>query len=654
MRGMGPGWTYQRLRGIIEHRLGTLERRLPSADWSDFDVNVSADVFRNRRIWPIDVKAAERMALQYPDPSLQSRIHDLIGGEQAIFGGKNRTVGWPPDWHYNADDQRRLAADEHFSRLSAFGHGDIKNFWEPGRFGFVWLLCRAHFAGVISNAAALFFQAVADFADKNPPFRGPQWMCGQEAALRMVAIAAGWSVFGASASDEDVSNVSRLFAATAKRIAVHLDYALSQKNNHGLSEAMGLLVIGLALPEHENSSAWIQTGRETLERESVALVDADGGFSQQSANYHRVMIHDLVAAVAIAGHHSIELPECRSALQRSALFLHSMIVREGRQPRYGHDDGACVLNWTSCAYDDFRPALQEASFASGQGLPIEPGPWDTGLAWLGCSAPEAAIRKQLPRNAKYVHRDAGIAVLRGNASHGVEQYAAIRIPPAVFRPSQVDAMHVDIWFDGYNVAIDPGTYRYNAEGDWSTIPLALGESHNVLGSRGHDLARRVGRFLYVPWPQARVAENSHSMTIPEQAVCGVWDRPLGGIQKWTRAVQMTSDGVEIHDRVICCQGCPIELRWQLADGEVVETPDRVEERTRAFRWRIPFGVVELRIEVDTPQAPLSIQHSRASEHVAGWYAPRYGQLAPCHRVVAKIESGIATELTITSRFRLVE
>lgn len=669
MRAMGPRWTYQRLQGIVENRLGSLARRLPNASWSDFDVDVPVDEFRQRRIWPIDIHASRRVAIEYPDADLARRVGDLIGGELSLFSGRCRSLGWPPDWHLNADDECRLTAQNHFSRLSTFGHGDIKNFWEPGRFGFVWLLGRAHCAGVIANAAELFFQALGDFVDKNPPYRGPQWMCGQEAALRAVTIAGGWSLFGASATDEDVRNVTRLFSATANRIAVHLDYALSQKNNHGLSEAMGLLVIGLALPEHADATQWIQTGRTTLEREAAALVDADGGFSQQSANYHRVMIHDLVAAVTIAAHHGMELPGCRAALDRSSRFLHSMMVRHGRQPRYGHDDGACVLDWTSCAYDDFRPALQEASFASGRDLPIEPGPWDAGLPWLGCSAPETMPRQRLTATAKTIHHHAGLAVLRGRDRQGAEQYAAMRVPPAVYRPSQVDAMHVDVWIDGCNVAIDPGTYRYNADGQWSTIPLALGSSHNVIGSEGHDLARRVGRFLYVPWPKVRIAPSPLSVPDSDQTVGGIWDRPIGGIQKWTRTMEMTEGGVVIRDRVSCRSKCPVELRWHLADGEVIDPSNAVPHQAVSrqavsrqamsqpagqFQWKLPVGVVQLGIEVDCSEAKLQLHHERASEQVAGWFAPRYGELAPCHRVVAEIVSGTATELTITSRFRLVE
>ena len=41
--------------------------------------------------------------------------------------------------------------------------------------------------------------------------------------------------------------------AVAERIEKNIDYAYSQKNNHGMSEAIGLLTIGLLFPELQQS-----------------------------------------------------------------------------------------------------------------------------------------------------------------------------------------------------------------------------------------------------------------------------------------------------------------------------------------------------------------------------------------------------------------
>lgn len=667
VRSMGLKWTFSRARGMIDARTNALERCLPSAPWNTFEADVGLDQFRARSIWPISHSAASQFEALHPDSKLPEQFERLVQGHFALFGGKERELGWPPDWRRNADDDRKIPSQDHFSKISTFAHGDIKNFWEPARFGFVWILCRAHFAGLTNESGRLFFQAVTDFAEKNPAFQGPQWMCGQEAALRAAAIAAGWSVFREHASDQQTRTVIQLLIATAKRIAVHLDYALSQKNNHGLSEAMGLLLVGLAVPEHPDAKRWLDLGRLTLESEASRLVDPDGGFSQQSASYHRVMVHVLVAAVSIARHHAVELPRCVAALQRSSQFVSTLLVSNGKQPRYGHDDGACVLDWTGCAYDDFRPSLQEACFASGVPLPNKAGPWDVGLAWLGAVDPTILQRREPVHQPVAVLHHAGLVALRDK-----DAFASMRVPPAVYRPGQVDAMHVDVWLKGHTIALDPGTFRYNASGNWSTIPLALGRYHNVVTSGDADLAKRVGRFLYVPWPKATVRTETSPVIQRRNAVTAKFANSIGKIQEWNREVSVNDCEVEVVDSIQCRSSCPISLRWQLSDGPIDSTgrwdgatverlqneqlPNKQpsnEQKGHWMRWQTAAGLAELAVTVDHPAVSVSPIYQRASESAAGWYAPRYGELAPCHTVTTEIDSRTATELQIRSRFRII-
>ena len=74
----------------------------------------------------------------------------------------------------------------------------------------------------------------------NPPFAGPNWLCGQEAALRVLHLSEnlprplpGWA--------------RPVLAAHARRIAANPAYAMAQDNNHPLSEAAGLLVCGMLM-----------------------------------------------------------------------------------------------------------------------------------------------------------------------------------------------------------------------------------------------------------------------------------------------------------------------------------------------------------------------------------------------------------------------
>jgi len=55
---------------------------------------------------------------------------------------------------------------------------------------------------------------------------------------------------------ERVVALSTMIAVTADRIEAYTGYALSQNNNHGISEAMGLFTAGLLFPEFQRAESW--------------------------------------------------------------------------------------------------------------------------------------------------------------------------------------------------------------------------------------------------------------------------------------------------------------------------------------------------------------------------------------------------------------
>jgi len=114
-------------------------------------------------------------------------------------------------------------------------------------------------------------------------------MCGQEASFRLIAVGYALQAFRShpATTDARVLLTARLATATVDRIRAHLSYALSQQNNHGISESLGLFTAGALWPQLEGSAGWRDQGLETLFPQVDALVDMDGGFSQHSSNYHR-------------------------------------------------------------------------------------------------------------------------------------------------------------------------------------------------------------------------------------------------------------------------------------------------------------------------------------------------------------------------------
>jgi asparagine synthase (glutamine-hydrolysing) len=67
-------------------------------------------------------------------------------------------------------------------------------------------------------------------------------------------------------------------------------------------------------------------------------------------------------------------------------------------------------------------------------------------------------------------------------------------------------LHVDLWWKGQNIAVDPGTYSYNAPKPWNN-PLAATPFHNTLTVDGADQMERYGKFLWFPWLKGKVVRD---------------------------------------------------------------------------------------------------------------------------------------------------
>src|SRR4029077_3659749 len=163
-----------------------------------------------------------------------------------------------------------------------------------------------------------------------------------------------------------------------------LDYALSQRNNHGISEGLGLWTIGLLFPELRASARRRERGRRVLEEQGRALIYEDGSFSQHSVNYHRLMLHAYIWSIRLGDLHGRPLSdELRRRVARAGDWLYQMQDDfTGRAPNYGPNDGALILPLSNCAYPDLRPVVQATRYLTTGTRSFGPGPWDEDLFWI--------------------------------------------------------------------------------------------------------------------------------------------------------------------------------------------------------------------------------------------------------------------------------
>ena len=521
-------------------------------------------------------------------------------GYARVFSHELVEVGRPDRWTRSVLTGRSVSPEAHWSRIRDDGDEDIKGVWELSRFSWAYALVRAWLRDGDARHVELFWSTLEDWMARNPPNRGPNWMCGQEASFRLIAVAFALQAFRdhPATTDARLALAARLAAVTAQRILGRFGYALSQQNNHGVAEAIGLQTAAAFWPAYMDAGEWGRRGTEALADQCAELIGPDGGFSQHSTNYHRLLLQLLTWSELVERSAGRTLPPpVRAKALAATDFLAGLLEADGTVPRYGHDDGANLFPLSSCPYADFRPAVGAAlALFKGERLPA--GPWDeTALLLLGPS-PASAPRAVRP---PAMFPDAGVFVLRHG--RGTLFFRA----PTVFRtrPSQADQLHVSFRWDGEWIAEDPGSYSYNAPGGWEGF--AASRFHDVVTADDGDAMRRFRRFLWLPWTTCDVRAEDGDVRAAHLGFPGY---------RAQRRVLRIGQGFVVVDRMtgLLGQSGRFVLRWH--------------GRSRA-------GLEQLAIACSAPSEEEYV--TALPEGGEGWHSAHYGAKAPawCRRIVAR-------------------
>ena len=529
----------------------------------------------------------------------------LLAGRATWFSHEVHNIGTPPDWFLDpASGQRFSDGRQHWSRCKTFAGGDIKRCWELSRWGWASLLARAwRLSGDSRYRDGLNFLS-RSWCRANPVNGGSNWLCGQEASIRLLHALQAWQLSDAPSLFPNLTPERAAFAAAhLQRITATERYAQAQDNNHWTSEAAALFIGGSWLVASGSSHAtdgcqWAQAGRRALERSVCRLVMPDGSFAQHSITYHRLLLDTLAQVELWRRWLDLEPFSKRFSTRCSAAtsWMNAMVdPLSGDGPNLGSNDGAFCYGLHSQPYRDFRPTLQMASVLF-QGHPALPsGPWDEPLHWLGVvgdGIPDQ-VEQPSPTPPITLFVDGGYAVLRTVTS----SWAVFRLPNYRFRPAHADPLHFDLWYQGVNLLRDGGSYAYNASpADLAVFPGIA--SHNTVQFDSAEPMPRIGRFLWGDWLQLEGPPQVESNSVIAAYRC-----PHGRHQ---REVQVDEGGHRWTITDTCSDfKSHLLLRWRLCPGD----------------WRLSGSsligpMVTLQIHCDQPISRLEL--------VTGWESRHYG------------------------------
>jgi asparagine synthase (glutamine-hydrolysing) len=607
-RELGLRWTIFRLAYAFRLRTELLRLQMPMGKWSDYQKHVGAGSSRPTLSRPSE------LPLNPPwDPQTAVAEADrLLNGEIKYFAHEFIKTGFPLNWHKDHVAGVELESTKHWSHYSDNASDDIKFIWEPNRFSFVYALVRAYFATHNEEYPEAFWSLIEDWTKHNPPNTGPNWMDGQEVALRLMAWTFGYRAFinCPSTNLRRKENFILYVAAHAERIYKNRSFAVFTHNNHSITEAFGLWMTGLLFPELKHAEKYLSFGRMSLEREARAQLFPDGTYSMYSLNYHRFVLHLYLYAIRLSEiNNSPFSTQLVNFVTASLEYLSHLIdSATGQMPVYGSNDGALVLPLNNCDFTDYRPLLQLGwHITKGERL-FEPGPWDEDIFWL-CGADSLSQRERVGvrANLQSSFPHGGTYLLRSTNS-----YALIRCTDFTSRPSHADQLHVDLWIRGRNIAVDAGTYLYSGQGHWRN-GLARTSVHNTVTVDGKDQMTMLSRFTWTNWSRGKVLKHEKDLWQGEH------DGYMPVSHKRT-VMALEGDRWLVIDNLVAKEPHHYALQWLFGDFPFEQKDNSVLLSVDGMKYKV-------QIAATTEHGNFSLVRAD-SDSTRGWRSRYYGHKEP--------------------------
>ncbi|HEY3063331.1 MAG TPA: heparinase II/III family protein [Chloroflexota bacterium] len=497
-------WHIQRNRGELSdlalHR--ALGGSIPEQAFDAFVKRFFVDPVEARQRAQALVGAYPELAQRTRQAADQALDHivDLLGSGPTQLGERidwhidfKVGIGWPPS--VLADDQDYLRLGEPC---------DVKMPWELSRCHHWVALGRAYALDGDPHYAAEFVEQLAAWLDDNPWPYGVNWGRAMEVAVRAVNWLWAAALFAGAPEFTPVVKARLLKALLqhGRHIASNLEYS-DNNGNHYLSNGVGLLFLGVLLPEIADAPAWRRTGEEIVWGEIERQVHADGVDFEQGIGYQGLVLEFWYSCVLLCQRNGIAVPlHVLDRLQRMFEFTHAYTRPDGTFPQMGdNDDGRLA------GIDDEPPGSHCRHLAVGAAMfdrpdwlaaagdAVETSVWLVGPSVLGLPcAPATHTSTAFEQGGFYVLRsdeavmvvDVGEVGMRGIGGHGHN-----------------DVLSFDLWAAGAPLLVDSGTYTYTADPVARQAMRSIA-AHNALRVDGEETSRLGGeRWLW------QIANDAH-------------------------------------------------------------------------------------------------------------------------------------------------
>ena len=484
---MGLDWTLFRIKYLFLQKSGHFDRMNKKIVKKTNLLNGSK-LFLPKIEWINRNFIGDEIFLERADNALDGKIF-AFSHEYFDYSDNGRIA-----WNINPISKVRADNSLNWNNLPDFGeYGDIKLIWEASRFPQVYAFINAYSITKDEKYAKACLEQIIDWIDTNPYPKGVNYKCGQEITFRIIAWMMAIDYFKDFLSKEDEAKIVKNIYASILRVDANIDYAArAVKNNHSLSEAIGLIFFGLYFEQFDESKKLLKLGVKYLQKESTYQVYADGSYIQHSFTYQRLALDILSFVIMISEKKGFKLPlEIKQRHKKMINFLNAFIQENGWLPNYGTNDGANLFPISGNDYRDFRPSLNFASVISSQETLFADN--STLVEFF-----KLDIKKEQNLKKLQQYDDGGYYILKNK-----NLFSYIRCHSYKNRPAQNDMLHLDVWHKGTNIFCDAGSFSYNTDKKFkNNFNGTIG--HNTIMINNDNQMEQVLNFGWSNWTKSKL------------------------------------------------------------------------------------------------------------------------------------------------------
>jgi Heparinase II/III N-terminus/Heparinase II/III-like protein len=346
---------------------------------------------------------------------------------------------------------------------------DARVLWELNRLGHLITLGQAYSVTRDEKFTDEFLNQARSWSEQNPYGLGPNWQCAMEVALRAMNLLVTLELFKTSPqiTEQTFTQFLALLDQHGTYIRNNLEFSYIATSNHYFSDVIGLLWLGIMLPELRDASEWRQFSFREMLRQMDKQVLPDGADFESSTGYHRYILELLLYSFLLCRRNDIEIPDRYwQKLRKMLEYVRGYLRPDGLAPLIGDSDSGQVTPMRHRAANDHTYLLSLGAVAfNDSSFKLRAAEAPDELLWLfgeeGLSAFESLPEStEVPGSISFP--DAGLHIMRHD-----DLYLSLNTSHAGINGrgshGHNDALSVEVAACGRTFIVDPGTFVYTGD-----------------------------------------------------------------------------------------------------------------------------------------------------------------------------------------------